>query len=178
MAEKEMQAHDMVRRRNWSRAVVLYDHILAQLPPHAAAAAVGSNNNSNSNSVLSPASNCSTTSSASSSTIQTSSNSNSSSSSSSASTNSSTSSSSSSSTAVSAASSSTRTPKDRQIACLLGRCECLLELTRYDSCLADARMVLALLSDQSAECLASVSRARRWLVHALCKLKKYTVSLA
>lgn len=28
MAEKEMQAHDNLRRKNWSRAVCLYDQIL------------------------------------------------------------------------------------------------------------------------------------------------------
>lgn len=121
-----MQAHDMVRRRNWSRAVSLYDQILEQITAAVTATAIvsaNSNNTSNNNN-----------------------------------------------TALA------RSQKDRQIACLLGRCECMLELSRYEQCLADARKVLALLADQSADCLASVSRARRWLVHALCKLKKYTVS--
>lgn len=112
-AEKEMQAHDMVRRRSWARAVALYDQILAgsatslqsQLQPNG----------------------------------------------------------------------TTRAQKDQQIACLLGRCECLLELCRYELCLADAYKVLTLLAEQT-ECLASVSRARRWLVHALFKLHKYSVS--
>lgn len=121
MTEKEMQAHDMVRRRNWSRAVSLYDQILEQITAAVTATAIVSAN-SNNNTALA------------------------------------------------------RSQKDRQIACLLGRCECMLELSRYEQCLADARKVLALLGDQSADCLASVSRARRWLVHALCKLKKYTVS--
>ncbi|XP_036325735.1 LOW QUALITY PROTEIN: probable helicase with zinc finger domain [Rhagoletis pomonella] len=124
MTEKEMQAHDFVRRRNWSRAVSLYDQILAQISAAAAAATIASANGnntagSNNNAALA------------------------------------------------------RSQKDRQIACLLGRCECMLELNRYEQCLSDARKVLALLADQSADCLASVSRARRWLVHALCKLKKY-----
>nr|XP_014088469.1 probable helicase with zinc finger domain [Bactrocera oleae]XP_014088470.1 probable helicase with zinc finger domain [Bactrocera oleae]XP_014088471.1 probable helicase with zinc finger domain [Bactrocera oleae]XP_014088473.1 probable helicase with zinc finger domain [Bactrocera oleae]XP_014088474.1 probable helicase with zinc finger domain [Bactrocera oleae]XP_014088476.1 probable helicase with zinc finger domain [Bactrocera oleae]XP_036214251.1 probable helicase with zinc finger domain [B len=119
MTEKEMQAHDMVRRRNWSRAVSLYDQILEQITAAVTATAIVSAN-SNNNTALA------------------------------------------------------RSQKDRQIACLLGRCECMLELSRYEQCLADARKVLALLGDQSADCLASVSRARRWLVHALCKLKKYT----
>ncbi|XP_067648510.1 probable helicase with zinc finger domain [Eurosta solidaginis] len=124
MTEKEMQAHDMVRRRNWSRAVSLYDQILAQI---STAATIVSAANSNNNSAGSNGNNIALA----------------------------------------------RAQKDRQIACLLGRCECMLELSRYEQCLADARKVLALLADQSTDCLASVSRARRWLVHALCKLKKY-----
>lgn len=120
-AEKEMQAHDMVRRRSWARAVALYDQILAgsatttTTPP----------------SHLQQGQPNGTT---------------------------------------------TRAQKDQQIACLLGRCECLLELCRYEGCLADAYKVLTLLAEQT-ECLASVSRARRWLVHALFKLHKYSVSL-
>lgn len=129
MAEKEMQAHDMVRRRSWSRAVALYDPILAQLQP----AIICSSTNA---------------------TINTGNNSNA--------------------TTTAAAAASSRSQKDRQIACLLGRCECLLELAKYENCLADARKVLVLLAEQS-DCLASISRARRWLIHALCKLKKYTV---
>ncbi|XP_037940519.1 probable helicase with zinc finger domain [Teleopsis dalmanni] len=105
MAEEEMQAHDFVRRRSWSRAVALYDQILAQI--------------------------------------------------------------------LTQSSNPNRSYKDRQITCLLGRCECLLELGKYESCLSDARKVLALLSEQT-DCLASISRARRWLIHALCKLKLYT----
>ncbi|KAL7735007.1 hypothetical protein ACLKA6_011271 [Drosophila palustris] len=109
-AEKEMQAHDMVRRRSWARAVALYDQILATSSTPQ---------------------------------LQTQPN------------------------------GTTRAQKDQQIACLLGRCECLLELGRYESCLADAYKVLTLLAEQT-ECLASVSRARRWLVHALFKLHKYS----
>ncbi|XP_023294599.2 probable helicase with zinc finger domain [Lucilia cuprina] len=103
MSDKEMQAHDNVRWRNWSRAATLYDQILSS-PPLV----------------------------------------------------------------------SNRAQKDRHIICLLGRCECLLELGKYESCLNDARKVLSMLSEQQTDCLASVSRTRRWLVHALCKLKKYT----
>lgn len=105
-AEKEMQAHDMVRRRSWARAVALYDQILATSASLAPTQ-------------LQTQANC-----------------------------------------------TARAQKDQQIACLLGRCECLLELGRYESCLADAYKVLTLLAEQT-ECLASVSRARRWLVHAL-----------
>lgn len=105
-AEKEMQAHDMVRRRSWARAVALYDQL-----------------------ITSPASGA-----------------------------------------------GTRAQKDQQIACLLGRCECLLELGKFEGCLADAYKVLTLLSEQN-DCLASVSRARRWLVHALFKMHKYGVSI-
>lgn len=113
-AEKEMQAHDMVRRRSWARAVTLYDQILAASATPQPQAQVQPNG-------------------------------------------------------------TTRAQKDQQIACLLGRCECLLELGRYEGCLADAYKVLTLLAEQT-ECLASVSRARRWLVHALFKLHKYSVS--
>ncbi|XP_034122667.1 probable helicase with zinc finger domain isoform X3 [Drosophila guanche] len=102
-AEKEMLAHDMVRRRNWARAAALYDQLISAAPGSAQ---------------------------------------------------------------------STRVQKDQQIACLLGRCECLLELGKYEGCLADAYKVLTLLAEQT-ECLASVSRARRWLVHALFKMHKY-----
>lgn len=101
-----MQAHDMVRRRNWSRAIALYDQILAQLSVATAAL--------------------------------------------------------------------TKSQKDRQIACLLGRCECLLELAKYENCLTDARRVLTLLAADQNDCIASVSRTRRWLIHSLCKLKKFT----
>lgn len=115
-AEKEMQAHDMVRRRSWARAVTLYDQILsASATPQPQPQPQGQPNGT------------------------------------------------------------TRAQKDQQIACLLGRCECLLELGRYEACLQDAYKVLTLLSEQT-ECLASVSRARRWLVHALFKLHKYSVS--
>lgn len=105
MSEKEIQAHDNVRWRNWSRAATLYDQILSSPPL-----------------------------------------------------------------------SNSRAQKDRHIICLLGRCECLLELGKYESCLNDARKILSLLGEQQTDCLASVSRTRRWLVHALCKLKKYSVS--
>lgn len=114
-AEKEMQAHDMVRRRSWARAVALYDQILAGSATSLQSQLQGQPNGT------------------------------------------------------------TRAQKDQQIACLLGRCECLLELCRYELCLADAYKVLTLLAEQT-ECLASVSRARRWLVHALFKLHKYSVS--
>ncbi|XP_017861405.1 PREDICTED: probable helicase with zinc finger domain [Drosophila arizonae] len=113
-AEKEMQAHDMVRRRSWARAVTLYDQILSSsATPQPQSQSQGQPNGT------------------------------------------------------------TRAQKDQQIACLLGRCECLLELGRYEACLQDAYKVLTLLSEQT-ECLASVSRARRWLVHALFKLHKYS----
>lgn len=115
-AEKEMQAHDMVRRRSWARAVTLYDQILSSsTTPQPQSQSQGQPNGT------------------------------------------------------------TRAQKDQQIACLLGRCECLLELGRYEACLQDAYKVLTLLSEQT-EYLASVSRARRWLVHALFKLHKYSVS--
>lgn len=107
MTDKEMQAHDNVRWRNWARAATLYDQILASPP------VVGS-----------------------------------------------------------------RGQKDRHIVCLLGRCECLLELGKFESCLTDARKILSMLSEQQTDSLASISRTRRWLVHALCKLKKYLVSEA
>lgn len=111
-AEKEMQAHDMVRRRSWARAVALYDQLIAPSPGQ------GSGGQS----------------------------------------------------------AGSRAQKDQQIACLLGRCECLLELGKFEGCLADAYKVLTLLSEQT-ECLASVSRARRWLVHALFKMHKYGVRI-
>uniref|UniRef100_A0A1B0BWL6 C3H1-type domain-containing protein n=1 Tax=Glossina palpalis gambiensis TaxID=67801 RepID=A0A1B0BWL6_9MUSC len=105
MTEKEMQAHDNVRWRNWPRAVTLYDQILNS-PPYTQTV-------------------------------------------------------------------NSRSLKDRHISCLLGRCECLLELGKYELCLNDARKIISMLSEQQTDCLASVSRTRRWLVHSLCKLKKY-----
>lgn len=108
MTEKEIQAHDHVRWRNWTRALPLYDQILTAPPFNQAL------NN--------------------------------------------------------------RTVKDRQITCLLGRCESLIELAKYELCLNDARKVLTMLGEQQSDCIASISRARRWLIHSLCKLKKYVVS--
>lgn len=105
MPDKEKQAHDLVRNRNWSRAVALYDEIMAATPSYLS-----------------------------------------------------------------------RAQKDRHIICLLGRCECLFELGKYEACLADASKVLALISEQPADCLTSVSRTRKWQIHSLCKLKKYMVS--
>lgn len=105
MTDKEKQAHDLVRCRNWLRAATLYDEILASAPTW------------------------------------------------------------------------NRVQKDRHIICLLGRCECLYELGKYEPCLADARKVLSMISEQQpADCLTSVSRTRKWQIHALCKLKKYVVS--
>ncbi|XP_005175912.1 probable helicase with zinc finger domain isoform X1 [Musca domestica] len=102
MTDKEKQAHDLVRCRNWLRAATLYDEILASAPTW------------------------------------------------------------------------NRVQKDRHIICLLGRCECLYELGKYEPCLADARKLLSMISEQQpADCLTSVSRTRKWQIHALCKLKKY-----
>ncbi|EDW85385.2 uncharacterized protein Dwil_GK10580 [Drosophila willistoni] len=121
-AEKETQAHDMVRRRSWSRAVALYDQILSSPISQAQTQSQGQAQTQNGGSGN--------------------------------------------------GTTGARAQKDQQIACLLGRCECLLEMGMYEGCLADAYKVLTLLAEQS-ECLASVSRARRWLVHALFKLHKY-----
>ncbi|XP_075164275.1 helicase with zinc finger isoform X2 [Haematobia irritans] len=101
MTDKEKQAHELVRCRNWLRAAALYDDIIAS------------------------------------------------------------------------ASSWNRVQRDRHIICLLGRCECLYELGKYEPCLADARKVLSMINDLSADCLTSVSRTRKWQIHSLCKLKKY-----
>lgn len=108
MTEKELQAHDHVRWRNWSRAIALYDYVLSNPP------------------FTQPLNN--------------------------------------------------RAVRDRQITCLIGRCESSIELYKYETCLSDARKVLTMLGEQQSDCIASISRARRWLVHSLLKLKKYTVS--
>lgn len=121
-AEKEMQAHDMVRRRSWARAVALYDQLITPTPGGSSAQGGSATGSS-----------------------------------------------------AGGLGTGTRAQKDQQIACLLGRCECLLEMGKFEGCLADAYKVLTLLSEQT-ECLASVSRARRWLVHALFKMHKYGVS--
>lgn len=61
--------------------------------------------------------------------------------------------------------------KERTIACLIGRTECLLELNQYEQLVVDCRRLLKLLNEAE---LSATCRARRCLIHGLYKLKRYS----
>ena len=126
--EKETQAHNSLRRRNWSRSIVLYDQILGTDIVHVDSAPTKLTESK----IVS----------------------------------------------VSSSAKYLKLPKERRIQCLLGRCECQLELGKYENCVNDARHVLKMFADDQLkyiDCASSIAKVKRRLLLSLYKLKRYQV---